>query len=292
MKRGRLGSSFMKKQSLLLLIFFVGTTCLRSVGENIRFREYPDDPQSPVYQHYEHMHKNQTLAYVLEQKARYADRNSFIELSLEEAFELLKGFVDPSDPDAHFSNHIHNFQTAERCRKLLPDVDWFHLVGLIHDIGKLLYLFDEPLWAIVGDTFPVGHPFDQKCIYFDLFKTNLDFGMPSIYQKHCGFDAVHFAWGHDEYLYHVLKHNETRLPREALYIIRYHSFYPFHQNYAYLDLASEEDIRMLGYLRLFSECDLYSKADDLFEYEEIKSYYAQLIDKYLPQKLKFFKPVF
>ena len=56
-------------------------------------------------------------------------------------------------------------------------------------------------------------------------------------------------------------------------------------------LASEEDISMFGYLRLFSECDLYSRADDPLEYEEIKEYYAQLIDKYLPGKLRFFKPV-
>jgi inositol oxygenase len=259
-------------------------------ADNVIFRDYPTDPHHRIYMHYRQMHINQTLYYVLDQKARYSDFNTYIELSILEAFELLQGFIDPSDPDVQLSNHIHNFQTAEKCRQLLPDVDWFHLVGLIHDIGKLLYLFYEPTWAIVGDTFPVGHPFSPECIYFDLFKENADFDQFSIYQKHCGFDAVHFAWGHDEYLYHVLKHNNTNLPEDALYIIRYHSFYPFHQKHAYLDLANEKDLKMLGFLRLFSTCDLYSKVDAALEYEEIKAYYDQLIAKYLPKKIKFFKP--
>jgi len=29
------------------------------------------------------------------------------------------------------------------------------------------------------------------------------------------------SWGHDEYMYQVLKHNKTTLPEEALYMIRY-----------------------------------------------------------------------
>jgi hypothetical protein len=31
------------------------------------------------------------------------------------------------------------------------------------------------------------------------------------------------SWGHDEYMYQVLKHNKTTLPEEALYMIRYAS---------------------------------------------------------------------
>lgn len=94
---------------------------------------------------------------------------------MQEALDLLKNFVDPSDPDVDFGNDIHNYQTAERCRQLLSDQDWFHLIGLIHDVGKILYMFGEPTWAIVGDTFPVCHPFSRSCIYYDFFKQNLDF---------------------------------------------------------------------------------------------------------------------
>ncbi len=255
-----------------------------------RLREYPNDETSPVFQHYKNMRSKQTLAYVLLQKKKYSNLHSYIALSIQEALQALKNFVDPSDPDVELSNNIHNYQTAERCRKLLPNEDWFHLVGLIHDIGKILYTFDEPTWAIVGDTFPVGHPFSQKCIYPDLFKDNTDYGNATIYEEHYGFDNVHFSWGHDEYMYHVLRHNKTTLPEEALYIIRYHSFYPWHQHGAYAELASEKDIKMIKYLKLFNQCDLYSKTDDVLDYESIKGYYDKLIKKYLPAKLKFFKP--
>ncbi|MGE0207305.1 MAG: inositol oxygenase family protein [Candidatus Babeliales bacterium] len=274
----------MKKIALLFSVHFV----LGAQQQELRI--YPQDPAHKVYQHYWSSHTQQTVEYVKKQHERFVHSPDYLSLSVQEAFALLQSFVDPSDPDVEFANSIHNFQTAEVCRKLLPDCDWFHLVGLIHDIGKVLYYFDEPTWAIVGDTFPVGHPFSPACIYYDFFKENPDFAKPSIYQKHCGFDNVYFSWGHDEYLYHVLKASNTKLPDEALYIIRYHSFYPFHHQYGYLDLANEHDITMLGYLKLFNQCDLYSKVDDIIDYASIHHYYDGLIKKYLPEPLKFFKP--
>eukprot|EP00971_Amphidinium_carterae_P274830 5453373-Amphidinium_carterae.1 len=50
---------------------------------------------------------------------------------------LLDELVDDSDPDNDLPNSIHDFQTAERIRQQWPDEDWFHLVGLLHDIGKV-----------------------------------------------------------------------------------------------------------------------------------------------------------
>ena len=40
-----------------------------------------------------------------------------------------------------------------------------------------------------------------------------------IYEEGCGLDKVTMSWGHDEYLYHVVK---DYLPEPALYMIRYH----------------------------------------------------------------------
>ncbi|XP_013146585.1 PREDICTED: inositol oxygenase-like [Papilio polytes] len=59
------------------------------------------------------------------------------------------------------------------------------------------------------------------------------------------------SWGHDEYLYRVLVHNRARLPRRALYMIRYHSFYPWHAGGDYQHLISEEDDHILQAVRLF-----------------------------------------
>ena len=42
------------------------------------------------------------------------------------------------------ANSLHGFQTAEKVRELHPDLDWLHLVALIHDIGKVMALWGEP----------------------------------------------------------------------------------------------------------------------------------------------------
>lgn len=40
-----------------------------------------------------------------------------------------------------------------------------------------------------------------------------------MYKPNCGITNLKMSWGHDEYLYHVLKHNKATLPDKALYII-------------------------------------------------------------------------
>lgn len=52
------------------------------------------------------------------------------------------------------------------------------------------------------------------------------------------------SWSHDEYLYQVLKHNKSTLPEEALYMVRYHSFYPWHTGEDYKHLANTDDENM------------------------------------------------
>merc|ERR1719399_866412 len=80
------------------------------------------------------------------------------EFSVMEVIEMLDDLVDDSDPDVDIPNSIHDFQTAERIRAAWPEHDWFHLIGLLHDLGKIMAL--EPVagadkleqWAVVGDT--------------------------------------------------------------------------------------------------------------------------------------------
>lgn len=106
------------------------------------------------------------------------------------------------------------------------------MTGLIHDLGKVLCLFGEPQWAVVGDTFPVGCAFSDKVVYPEFFDANPDSRNPlnrtpcGMYSPACGLDAVHLSRGHDEYLYHVVK---DHLQDEALHMIRYHSFYAWHR---------------------------------------------------------------
>ena len=132
---------------------------------------------------------------------------------------------------------------------------WFIVTGFIHDLGKVLCLFGEPQWAVVGDTFPVGCRFSDKVVFSELFETNPDCQRPEygsrtgIYQEGCGLDQVLMSWGHDEYLYHVVK---DRLPDEALYMIRYHSFYAAHGEGGYEYLMNDRDREMLDWVRKFS----------------------------------------
>ena len=55
--------------------------------------------------------------------------------------EKLNDFIDESDPDVDVPNIVHAFQTAERIREHHPDLDWLHLTGLIHDLGKVIIFF-------------------------------------------------------------------------------------------------------------------------------------------------------
>lgn len=61
-------------------------------------------------------------------------------MTVKEALVKLNDLVDESDPDTDLPNIVHAFQTAEKIRANHPDLDWFHLTGLIHDMGKVKLL--------------------------------------------------------------------------------------------------------------------------------------------------------
>ena len=52
--------------------------------------------------------------------------------------------------------------------------------------------------------------------------------------------------------YRVLKHNNSTLPDQALYIIRFHSFYPLHTGGDYHEFLDDHDKRMLKWIKLFT----------------------------------------
>ena len=178
-------------------------------------------------------------------------------------------------------------QAAEAARRA-GQPSWFVLTALVHDLGKVLCLFGEPQWAVVGDTFPVGCRFDERVVYHELFADNPDVDVPAyqtatgIYDDGVGFDQVLMSWGHDEYLYHVLR---PHLPDEALYVIRYHSFYAAHRDGAYAQLMNARDRTLMRWVRAFSAFDLYSKADDRPDAKTLRPYYEDLAAKFLPAQL-------
>ena len=72
-------------------------------------------------------------------------------------------------------------------------------------------------------------------------------------QQRCGkiFSAMFCAADFTEYLYQVLEHNGHNLPKEALYIIRYHSFYPWHTCGDYTHLMNNKDQEDIKWINEF-----------------------------------------
>jgi inositol oxygenase len=239
-----------------------------------QFRQY-EEAKPQVKNFYLEQHTKQTVAYNLKARNEFRSKTR-AEMSIWEAMEKLNTLIDESDPDTSLTQIEHLLQAAEAMRKD-GKPRWMQVTGLIHDLGKLLYFFDaQGQWDVVGDTFPVGCAFDDKIIYGNKsFRANADYDNEiyrtknGIYTPGCGLDNVMLSWGHDEYLYHIVKEQST-LPAEALAMIRYHSFYPWHSEGAYRDLMDSHDQKMLEAVKAFNPYDLYSKSDDVPKPDELK----------------------
>uniref|UniRef100_A0A673G207 Inositol oxygenase n=1 Tax=Sinocyclocheilus rhinocerous TaxID=307959 RepID=A0A673G207_9TELE len=241
-----------------------------------------------VFNTYKLMHTYQTLDFVKQKHLEWANCNHF-SMTMMESIDSLDELVDESDPDVDFPNSFHAFQTAEGIRKEHPEKDWFQLVGLIHDIGKIMALHGEPQWAVVGDTFPVGCKFQNSIVKNTLYSILPDVAVLAcfshcstefgIYEPQCGLDNVLMSW---EYLYRVMKFNKCTIPEEGLYMIRFHSFYPWHSNGDYMHLCNEKDLQMLPWVKEFNKFDLYTKSTELPDVERLRPYYQSLIEKYCP----------
>jgi inositol oxygenase len=272
------------------------------------FRNYKNSArQKRVANFYKTQHTNMTYAAVEQYEKKYLGKykeprtpDKGLWMGIWEALEYLDQIIDDSDPDTNLTQVAHALQTAEAIREKWPDEehDWFPLTGLIHDLGKILAAKDEkrglsgePQWAVVGDTFPVGLPFSDKIVFPGSFCDNPDVKDPrynqgyGVYKKGCGLSNIKMCWGHDEYMYQVCLANGSKLPVSALYMIRYHSFYPWHKEGAYRDLMDDQDKEMLKWVLEFNQFDLYSKAAAVPDVEKLKPYYQKLIRKYFPEKV-------
>ncbi|KAA1475002.1 DUF706-domain-containing protein [Dentipellis sp. KUC8613] len=257
--------------------------------DKTQFRQY-EDACDRVKNFYKEQHEKQTVAFNINARVQFKSTRR-ARMGIWEAMEMLNTLVDESDPDTELSQIEHLLQTAEAMRRD-GRPEWMQVTGLVHDLGKLLFMFgSEGQWDVVGDTFVVGCAYSDKIVLSETFAGNPDFhdsvyaSEYGIYQPHCGLDNVMLSWGHDEYLYHVLK-DQSSLPEEALAMIRYHSFYPWHREGAYMHLTNEKDARYLEAVRAFNPYDLYSKSDERVDAEALRPYYEGLIAKFFPPELE------
>ena len=250
------------------------------------FRKFDESAPAGVREFYRENHARQTRQFVQEKKRQYAGRTRG-EMSIWEACEYLNTLVDESDPDTDLSQIQHLIQTAEAIRRD-GHPRWMVMTGFLHDLGKVLCLYGEPQWAVVGDTFPVGCAWSGSIVFPEFFDANPDSRVPEyqtrlgVYKEGCGLSNVDLSWGHDEYLYHVVK---DHLPIEGQYMIRYHSFYPWHKEGAYEYLMDDQDRAMLPWVRKFNPYDLYSKSSAPPNVAALRPYYEDLIAEFFPAKI-------
>lgn len=258
----------------------------REGKDQSEFRNYDREANPSIAEFYRQNHTGQTLAFVLEKEREYGSLGRG-KRSIWEAADYLNTLVDESDPDTDLSQIQHLMQTSEAIRKD-GHPRWMVLTGFLHDLGKVLCLYGEPQWAVVGDTFPVGCRYSDEVVFADYFALNPDAQVPEyqtlngIYEPHCGLDKVHMSWGHDEYIYRVTK---RYLPEPAQYMLRYHSFYPAHRHGAYKHLMSAHDEEMFAWVRKFNPYDLYSKGAAKPQIDELRPYYEDLIAEFFPAQI-------
>ena len=262
------------------------------------YRTYDKTTADAIREHYRKMRVYQTVDTVQRLRKKYSIPSGST-IGIWHAIHCLDDFLDVSDPDVDLPNMVHLFQTAEAIRRD-GHPKWLQLTGLIHDLGKMIYKRGcdrdgtsvAEQWAIVGDTFVVGCDLPDCLVFPEFSKDNPDCKEPlyrgeqGMYQKGCGLDACLVAYGHDEYMYQVLKRSPgVSLPAEAFAIIRYHSLYAWHTGGAYSSLENDKDRAMKPWVQLFNRYDLYTKSDKDYspdELEQLKSYYSELIQEFLP----------
>lgn len=250
------------------------------------YRRFDETTPEHVKNFYKVNHTYQTLEFVVAKKEEYLPLKKQ-KMGIWEAVRLVDTLIDESDPDISLPQSYHAYQTAEALRRDgYPR--WLILAGFIHDLGKILTFYGEPQWAVVGDTFPVGCAFSDKIVFPEFFAFNADMKREEyqtengIYLPGCGLNNLHLSWGHDEYLYHVVK---NYLPEPACYVIRFHSFYAAHREAAYQHLMNVHDVEMMKWVRLFSDYDLYSKNDKPLDLESLKPYYEDLVAEFFPAEI-------
>ena len=148
------------------------------------FRQHTQDAPSVVREFYRLNHTHQTRDFVEQKRRQYLSLEKQ-RMSVWEAMKYLNTLVDDSDPDTDLSQIQHLLQTAEAIRRD-GNPHWMVVTGLIHDLGKILWLWGEPQWAVVGDTFPVGCSWSDKIVFHKFFELNADHNQPRYQNGLCG----------------------------------------------------------------------------------------------------------
>jgi inositol oxygenase len=229
--------------------------------------------------------REQTFERATALRARYAER-VLGRATVLERFDALAGVFDESDGDlAGMSQLGHALQTTNAMRRDGRGDDWL-VLGLVHDLGKILAQSGLAQEFVVGDIWPLGCAFSPHIRFAHHLAENPDAhdarytDRLGIYDEGCGLERVTFVYGHDEYLADVLR---DHVPDEVRWTIRHHSFQSLADDY--LHLFDARDLRLREeWMKPFAGYDLYSKDPETAEAEHLPEY-RDLLARRFPRPL-------
>ena len=73
---------------------------------------------------------------------------------------------------------------------------------------------------------------------------------------------------------------------EGLYMLRYHSCYPWHREHEYSQFLNQQDRDMLKWVLDFNQYDLYTKSHTKPDSKALRGYYEELIAEFFPSKIR------
>ena len=277
-------------------------------GSNLRLACTSDTP--PRRHHYLQSWKLQTYEYVQSMRSRFLNfslgkTTLFDALGWIHAFPAYPFHIWCSEDSMVSSPSLRtlSFLMAEAARdEGLPD--WVQLVALFHELGGAVKKLDpnstgklaESIydWTISARSRVVGCA-TPACATFSEFRhLNTDLldarysSDKGVYESNCGLDNVLLQWSGSEYVYHLLRHNHTALPTEALAMVRYFLLGDWHEHHEYTPITNEYDDDMLPWVSDFDrlrrksrlEClDCADLSDEQCEYLW-ESHYSRVAAKY------------
>jgi len=215
-----------------------------------------DTPQRR--QHYKQSWARQSLDYVLKMREQYSGFRLH-KMNISKALNLMKNL--PCHCFKIKSENVSNnqevsirtflFTMAEEAR-LCGHPDWFQLVALIHDLGRVIKVIDASSfqdydWTIAIMSRVVGCNPSRSTSFkeFSYLRSdshdsryNTDLG---IYHEGCGIENLLLTWTGQEYLHSMLKHNKVDIPYEGLSIIRYFLLNEWHTHSEFQEFQSLDD---------------------------------------------------
>ena len=234
---------------------------------------------------YRRHNRDQTLERARALRQRYGAR-VLGRASVRERFEALAGIRDASDSSLEGMSQLgHALQTADAMRRDGLGEDWI-VLGLVHDLGKILLRDGLAPEFVVGDIHPLGCAFSPRIRHAELLEQNPDSREPAyrsrcgIYDEACGLEQVEFCFGHDQYLYDVLR---DHVPHAIAWTIRHHSFQSVAAEYPHLFDARDVELRA-SHMQVFARYDLYTKDRHDASTAHLDEY-RELLDRWFPEPL-------